>query len=105
MHRNGDKDLFKQMSEEMLLFDGDQVPEWRGVGDSSHPASMLARDAARRRLEQGRLAVQVGFVDHSQGNAVAAQEVFGLDAREPKHFRNLVERQSLLAIALQSDRL
>ncbi len=37
VHRNGDKNLFKQLSEQMFLFDGDQIPEWCCVGDSFIP--------------------------------------------------------------------
>jgi len=44
---NGDKDSFKQFSEQMLLFDGNQIAEWSGVGDGLHPACMLARVATR----------------------------------------------------------
>ncbi len=51
VHCNGDKDLLKQLSEEMFLFDGDQIPKWSSVGGSFHPASMLARVATRRRFE------------------------------------------------------
>jgi hypothetical protein len=36
------------LSEQMLLFAGDQIPEWCCVGDSFHPAGMLTRVAARR---------------------------------------------------------
>src|SRR5438309_7289853 len=36
----------------MFLFDGDQIPEWRSVGDSFHPASMLARVATGCRLDR-----------------------------------------------------
>jgi len=31
VHRNGDKDLLKQLTEEMFLFDGDQIPEWSSI--------------------------------------------------------------------------
>ena len=36
---------------------------------------------------------------------VLTQEVFRLDARKPQHFRNLVERESLLTVCLYSDGL
>ena len=53
----------------------------------------------RRRFEQGCLAVQIGFVDHSQGDMVAAQKIFRLDSGKTQHLRNLVERRSLFAVA------
>jgi hypothetical protein len=34
---------------------------------------------------------------------VAAEKILGFDARQGKQFRNLVERQSLFTVALQSD--
>jgi hypothetical protein len=43
--------LLKQLSEEMFLFDGDQIPEWSSVGNRFHPANMLTRVATRRRFE------------------------------------------------------
>jgi len=36
---------------------------------------------------------------------VSTEKIFRLDARKSEHFRNLVERQSLLPVAFQSDRL
>jgi hypothetical protein len=39
------------LSEQMFLFDGDQIPEWGGVGNGFHPAGILARVATRRGFE------------------------------------------------------
>lgn len=51
VHRNWHKNLLKQFPEQMLLFDGNQIAEWRSVGDGLHPACMLTRVAPRRRFE------------------------------------------------------
>jgi len=39
----GYKNLLKQFSEQVLLLDGNQVTQWRGVGDGLHPACRLTR--------------------------------------------------------------
>jgi hypothetical protein len=74
LHRDGHKHLLKQLSEQVFLFDGDQIPEWGSVGNSFHPASMLTRVAARRRFEQRRLPVQIRPADRSQGDTDASPE-------------------------------
>ena len=65
MHAFGNKNLFKQMSEQMFSFDRDQIPKWSGVGNRFHPANMLTRVVARRRFEDRSFTVEIGFVNHS----------------------------------------
>jgi hypothetical protein len=62
-----------------------------GVGDSLHPASMLARVAAGSALEQCCLSIQIRFSGRRQGNLVPAQKVLRFNAGQPKHFGNLEE--------------
>src|SRR5208337_816646 len=100
---NGHKHLFKQLPEGTFVYDGDEIAERRGVGHGDHAAKLLARAAARRGFKQRRFTIQIGFPDHRQGNTVLAPKIPGLYTGQAKHFRDLVESQSLVAVALQGE--
>jgi hypothetical protein len=59
--------------------------------------------AARSRFKQRRFTIQIRFRDGRQGNMVLAHKIFGLYPGQAQHFRNLVESQSLVAVALQGE--
>ena len=69
------------------------------LGDSDHAAELLAGEAARRRFVHCCFAVQIRFSDRGQRNLVLPQKILGLDSGQTQHFRNLVESQSLIAVA------
>src|SRR5215469_16370907 len=51
-------------------------------------------------IEQRCLVIKVDLADRTEGEVVVAQKIFRLDTGKNEHFRNLTERQGLLAIAL-----
>ena len=55
-------------------------------------------------IEDGSLAVEIRRFHRRERDLMAAQEILRLDARQTKHFGQLVERQSPVAVALNSER-
>ncbi len=94
-HSRHHQNLLKQLSEKIVMFDGDQIPEWCGVGDSFHPASGLMWGPPRgpNRLRRSPRA------EHGAGPG-------NLRSRREKAqaFPNVEECETLLAVALQSNR-
>jgi hypothetical protein len=51
---DGDRDVLRQLAEEMFLFDGDQIAWWRGVGKLFVSENSGEQDGGHRRFSQVR---------------------------------------------------